>query len=132
MYGEITVQPEESLGIYADWLKLEKSRLRNINALASRTSVHPGQQLKLQFSGVSKDTFEKLRHEFHMETEEDFFKSYKVTGFRKYQVAMGDTLWDICQKKFDLPLWLLKKYNNINYNQLNYNQDLRIPVIEAL
>ncbi len=46
---------------------------------------------------------------------------------------MGDTLWDICRNKFELPLWLLKKYNHdLQYNNLASNQHLQIPIVEAL
>lgn len=131
-HGEITVQPEESLGIYAEWLKTSEGHLNSLNKLKGN-DIHPGQMLLLPFKTVSRKNFEEKRNEFHQETEEDFFSSYRVTGFQKYKVAMGDTLWEICQNKFDLPLWLLKKYNtNLNYNRLNSNQHLNIPIIEAL
>jgi len=101
--------------------------------MASSSSVHPGQKIILKFSNISRQDFQNKRNEYHQETIEDFFNAYKITGFKKYQVAMGDTLWEISQKKFGLPLWLLKRYNtSINYNQLSSDQHLRIPIIEAL
>ncbi len=132
-YGEIIVQPEESMGIYSEWLKISKKKLHILNRMASSAAVHPGQKVTLQFSNIPRRDFETKRKEFHQETIEDFFSAYKITGFKKYQVAMGDTLWEICQKKFGLPLWLLKKYNtSLNYNQLSSDQHLQIPIIEAL
>lgn len=133
VYGEIVVQPEESMGMYADWLKISKKKLHILNKMASSAAVHPGQKITLEFSNITRQSFETKRKEFHQETMEDFYSAYKITGFKKYQVAMGDTLWEICQKKFGLPLWLLKKYNaNLNYNQLSSDQNLKIPIIEAL
>ncbi len=132
-YGEITVQPDESMGIYSEWLKISKKNLHILNKMASSSSVHPGQKIILKFSNISRQDFQNKRNEYHQETIEDFFNAYKITGFKKYQVAMGDTLWEISQKKFGLPLWLLKRYNtSINYNQLSSDQHLRIPIIEAL
>ena len=105
--GVIIVQPEESIGIYTEWLKISKNEINTLNKIPANGSIHPGQKIIIPFTNTSSQEFEDLRKEFHQETEEDFFSSFKVTGFQKYQVAMGDTLWEICQKKFDLPLWLL-------------------------
>ncbi len=132
-YGQIVVQPEESLGLYSEWLEVDKKTLSAFNGLPPGSAIHPGQQLKLPFKTVSKQQFEKRRMEFHRRTEENFFSSYKITGFQKYKVALGDTLWDICENKFDLPLWLLKKYNReLQFNSLASDKYLHIPVIESL
>ncbi len=132
-YGELIVQPEESLGLLSEWLSIDQKSLSAFNALSPDSSIHPGQQLKVPFTAVSRQQFEERRLAFHSETEKDFFSSYKITGFQKYKVALGDTLWDICQNKFDLPLWLLKKYNrDLQFNSLASDQHLHIPVIEAL
>ena len=131
--GEIIVQPEESLAIYSEWLKISKKKLLTLNSFSGNESIHPGQKIALSFINTTQSVFEDQRQEFHQETEEDFFSSYKVTGFKQYRVAQGDTVWDICQNKFDLPLWLLKKYNSdLNYNKLDFRQSLKIPIVESL
>ncbi len=133
VHGKITVQPEESIGIYAEWLKISKQKLLRLSNISTEESIHPGQKIALPFINTTQQLFENLRQDFHQETQEDFFNSYKITGFKQYQVAQGDTLWDICQNKFDLPLWLLKKYNtNLNYNKIDFRQLLKIPIIESL
>lgn len=132
-FGEITVEPEESLGLYSEWLKISQQHLHTFNGLSKGSALRPGQKLKVPLSSVSLQDFEAKRLDFHQETEEDFFSSYKITGFLKYKVTLGDTLWDLCQNKFDLPLWLLKKYNrDLQYNALSRDQRLHIPVIESL
>ena len=131
--GEIIVQPEESLGIYAGWLKVRPSHLSALNGLRHNGDIHPGQKRIIPLHAVSSEKFITQRYEFHQETEEDFFSSYKITGFQNYTVAMGDTLWEICERKFDLPLWLLKKYNaDLSYTSLRFKQQLNIPIVEAL
>lgn len=131
--GEIVVHPGESLGMYAKWLNIPPKSLREVNALSSSDTVHPGQTLTILLTKTSKNTFESHRSGYHRQTATDFLNSYKITGVTTYQVASGDTLWKICQKKFDLPLWLLKRFNHdLNYNSITYNQHLNIPIIEAL
>lgn len=131
--GIVTVQPEESLGIFAEWLNVSKKELLQLNSLPQKGTIHPGQKITLPFSNTTLALFEGQRQDFHQETEQDFFSSYKVTGFKNYRVTQGDTLWDICQNKFDMPLWLLKKYNSdLKYNRLESKQHLNIPIVEAL
>ena len=59
--------------------------------------------------------------------------TYQVTGLKMYKVTAGDTLWDLCKNKFDLPYWLLRKYNSeVNFSKLATNQKLTVPIVEAL
>jgi hypothetical protein len=48
----------------------------------------------------------------HKEMEEDFFAAYRVEKTVPYRIKPGDNVWALCQEQFDLPLWLLKKYNS--------------------
>ncbi len=133
LLGEIIVQPEETLSIYAEWLKIPKNMLYSVNNIPAQASIHAGRTFLVPFVAISREDFENRRKEFHRETEEDFFSAYKITGFSKYLVATGDTLWQICRDKFDLPIWLLKRYNSdLSYDGLLPNQYLQIPVIEPL
>jgi len=50
-----------------------------------------------------------------------------------YRVISGDTLWDLCYNRFDIPLWLLRRYNrNISLTSLNKKQELIIPIVEQI
>lgn len=132
-YGKLTVQPGESLALYAEWLKISKEYIRKINGLHADNEIFPGQKLSIPFSQTTEKSFQQQRLEFHQEAEEDFYASYRVTGIQTYEVAPGDTLWSICQKKFAIPMWLLKKYNlDLQYNTLKKSQVLSIPIIEAI
>jgi membrane-bound lytic murein transglycosylase D len=133
LLGEIIVQPEETLSMYSEWLKISKSMLYSVNGIPAQSSIHAGRTFLVPFVNISREDFENRRREFHRETEEDFFSAYKITGFSKYLVATGDTLWQICRDNFDLPIWLLKRYNSeLSYDGLLSNQYLQIPVIEPL
>ncbi|MEE4243300.1 MAG: LysM peptidoglycan-binding domain-containing protein, partial [Desulfopila sp.] len=132
-FGEILVQPEESLGLYSEWLEVPESFIYSTNGIPADAFIHAGRRLVVPFVAVSKKEFENRRKHFHKETEEEFFSSYKITGFKKYMVAAGDTLWQISRDKFDLPLWLLKRYNtDLSYEGLFSDQYLQIPIIEPL
>lgn len=131
--GIVEVQPDESIGLFADWLKVTPETIRLSNNIAPGKDIYPGQQITLEFLNVAADDFEVLRFDFHQEIQEDFFNSYTVVDVTTYQVSNGDTIWDLCHKKFDLPLWLLKKYNDtLNFNRLDTSSSLQIPVLKEI
>lgn len=131
--GSITVQPEESVELIADWLKVSAASLRRLNKFSATRQLHPDEHIQISLSHVSAKKFESKRFDFHLETEEDFFNAYKIVGVSSYKVKQGDTVWEICRKKFDLPFWLLKKYNtNLNFSSLRSSQQLTIPIVKAI
>ena len=131
--GIVEVQPDESIGIFADWLKVTPEAIRLSNNIPPGQDIHPGQTIVLEFLNVTAEDFELLRFDFHQEIQEDFFNSYSVVDIATYQVLNGDTIWDICHKRFDVPLWLLKKYNEkLNYNRLASSTSLQIPVLRKI
>lgn len=133
LIGTIEVQPDESIGLLADWLRVTSSSIRISNNLSKNSSVHPGQRIKLDFINTSVSTFEENRFDYHQELQEDFFDSYRIVNVSNYQIQPGDTLWEICRDKFDIPLWLLKKYNHsLDYNRLNLSSNLKIPVLKEI
>lgn len=132
-YGTIKVQPEESLELYAQWLGERTEQLSSLNSLSPGASIFPGQRLSLPFRKLSPNGFEDKRLDFLQETEEDFFAAYTVIGQQTYRVSHGDTLWDLCYNKFDIPLWLLERYNtSINLIKLRESQELVIPIIQSI
>lgn len=131
--GRIVVQPDESVRLLADWLKVTPSSIRLSNNLSLSTDIYPGQNIVLDFLNTGIEAFEENRFDFHQELQEDFFNSYAVVGVTNYRVKEGDTLWEICRKKFDIPLWLLKKYNdNLNYSHLVLASTLQVPVLQEI
>jgi membrane-bound lytic murein transglycosylase D len=132
-YGYITVQPEESLKLYEDWLGMAGTTISALNNLAQNANVHPGQQLLLVFDRLSPTLFEEKRLDFLAKTEENFFSAFTVIGQRIYQVISGDTLWDLCYNKFNIPLWLLERYNSsISLTSLSKKQELIVPIIQQI
>lgn len=133
MQGTITVLPEESVELLASWLQIPSGELRKLNKLPSNRLLRPDETILIPLTNVSASEFEEKRFDFHLETEEDFYSAYKIIGVKVYEVSKGDTIWEICRNKFDLPFWLLKKYNtNLDFNSLRSSQQLTIPIVKAI
>jgi membrane-bound lytic murein transglycosylase D len=131
--GTIEVQPEESLGIFADWLKVTARSIHTANNLSRNADIRPGERIILDFMTTSIQAFEETRFDFHQEIQEDFFSSYTIIGVKSYRVKEGDTIWDICHNKFGVPLWLLKKYNDkLDVDRLDSSSSLQIPILSEL
>jgi membrane-bound lytic murein transglycosylase D len=132
-YGVITVEAEETLGHYADWVGVSASSIRSINGFRYGMAIHVSQRLIIPLEVVSKDEFEEKRYEYHKEMEEDFWVAYRVEGVRTYEIKKGENIWTLCNSEFELPFWLLKKYNSsIDFYRLMPSQRLIIPVIERV
>jgi len=132
-YGYITVQPEESIWLYANWLSTQGSSISALNKLSPRANIDPGQRLLLAFQQLSPDQFAKKRLDYLQETEEDFLATFKIIGKKIYHVISGDTLWDLCYNKFDIPLWLFKRYNaTVSLTGLDEEQKLIIPIVQQI
>jgi len=131
--GSIEVQPDESLGLFAEWLKVTPQSLHITNNLTPKEEIHPGQTIAVDFINVSVESFEERRFDYHQELQEDFFNSYAIVGLKTYRVEEGDTVWDICYKKFDVPLWLLKKYNTtLSFTHIGSSSNLQIPILKEI
>ncbi|MGW8193090.1 MAG: LysM peptidoglycan-binding domain-containing protein [Desulforhopalus sp.] len=132
-YGFIIIQPEESLGLFAEWLGTTSDTLARLNGIKTESAVTPGQKLLLDFNGTPPGNLENNRLDYLQETEEDFFSAFTVVGRKTYRVSPGDTLWDLCYRKFDIPLWLLERYNStMNLAKLSMHQELIVPIIQPI
>lgn len=129
-FGKILVQPEETLGHYADWLGIPTQVLRNLNNLRYGQDIQLGQEIKLVFDGVSEKEFERKRMEYHRGIEEDFFASWAIDGILVHKIKSGENIWYLCNQVYEIPYWLVRKYNpNKNLERLNMGDELIIPVV---
>jgi membrane-bound lytic murein transglycosylase D len=133
-YGVIRVEAEETLGHYARWLGIRAWDLRHLNNLRYEQSLTVNQKLKIPLAKGGKERFEAQRYEFHKEMVEDFFAAYRLMeGTRTYRVKQGDTIWSLCETEFELPFWLLKKYNpSVDFAQLKPGLRLVVPRVESI
>ncbi len=134
IYGNvIVVQPEETLGHYADWLELPTNKLRKLNNLRYGQRIRVAQHLQLSFRNVSPKTFEKRRATYHRLIQQKFFQKHRVDNCRVYTVRQGETFWTMAKKRFDVPLWLLVAWNREeNLNRVIPGQQVNVPVVTSV
>jgi membrane-bound lytic murein transglycosylase D len=131
--GSIRVEATETLGQYADWLQIATQKLRNINKLKARQPVLLGQKLNLDYSRVSRETFEQLRRDYHAKMQGEFFAQHRISGTEVYIVRRGDSLWTMTQRYSSLPIWLLRQYNpDTDLSDLRPGTQVVMPRVEAL
>lgn len=131
--GTIRVEAGETLGHYAEWLGVRAKDLRRLNGLRFGATLHFDQQLQIPLATVNREQFEERRFEYHKEIEEDFFAAYRIEEMRNYRIKKGDNIWLLSSNEFEVPFWLLKKYNtDKNFDGLKPNQQLLVPVIETI
>ena len=129
--GIIKAEVEETLGHYAEWAGVQTQQIRRLNRLAFGQTLHLHQKIKIPLNKTTPQQFEENRYEFHKRLQEDFFSVYHISELQPYLVKRGDTLWNLCLEKFDIPMWLLKNCNpEIDFADLSIRQKLVVPLIE--
>jgi len=128
--GSVAVQAAETLGHYAEWLEVKTSRLRHLNRMRYDTPVAIGQQAKLDFSRVTPETFERRRLEYHHSLQEEYFSAFEVTGTRAHTLRAGDSLWYLAERKYEVPIWLIRQFNpDLDFGALPVGTRMIIPEI---
>lgn len=131
--GSIRVEATETLGQYADWLQLPTQALRNLNKLKARQPVLLGQKLRLDYSKVSRESFEQLRRDYHAKLQGEFFVQHRISGTEVYTVRRGDSLWTMTQRFSNLPIWLLRQYNpDTDLSDLRPGTQVVMPRVEVV
>ena len=131
--GIIRVEIEETLGHYAEWLEIPTRNIRRLNGFPYGRPLPLHKKVKIPLDKISKDQFEEMRFEYHKKIQEDFFSFYKIEAVQTYRVNKGDNIWTLSNEAFEIPVWLIKKYNpKINFNDLRWSQILVIPVVRTI
>jgi membrane-bound lytic murein transglycosylase D len=126
----IHVEADETLGHYATWLEIPTQRLRELNGLRYNQDIHIGQRIRLSYDRVSAEEFQRRRFEYQRSLEEDFFSTYAVDTLRTYEIKRGQNIWQICNDIYQIPIWLVAKYNpERDLAKLNPGDTLSIPVV---
>ncbi len=122
----------ETLGHYADWLEIPTQEIRRLNHFPFRRRISARERIEIPFGKVGRELFEERRYEFHKEVEEDFFAAYEVTAVDPYTVRRGDNIWTLCQETFQLPLWLISRFNpGLDIERLRPGRRIKVPVVRA-
>ncbi len=131
--GAITVQALETLGHYADWLEIRTQRLRDLNGLRFGQNVVIGQPLKLDFSRVSAEEFERRRLAYHQSRQEAFFSSYQIEDVEDHVIRRGESLWVLAQRRYNVPVWLLRQYNpDLDLDRISPGTVVKFPRLKPI
>jgi len=129
--GTIEVQGAETLGHYADWLEVRTSRLREINKLKYGRVIAIGQRIKIDDRRVSSEEFEARRRQYHADLQENFFDRFEIDGTQTHVTRSGDSLWLLTERKYQVPLWLLRQYNpDIDFAALQKGTQITVPQVK--
>jgi membrane-bound lytic murein transglycosylase D len=129
--GIVRVTVEETIGHFAEWVHVPARDIRRMNGLRYGSALRLNQRLKVPFHKVSKEAFEARRLAFHHGLAEDFFLRYRVAGTTVYTVQKGDNIWKLSQRDFNVPLWLIKRFNSTtDFSTLAPARELIIPVVD--
>ena len=101
-----------------------------MNRIGKRGVIVVHDKIRVSFSKTRPGNFEEKRQEYHKAIQEDFFNNYEISKLAIRSVEKGETLWEICNKIYTIPLWLLSSYNaDKDINSLSVGEPIVIPVI---
>jgi membrane-bound lytic murein transglycosylase D len=131
--GVVEIQDGETLGHLADWLNIRTQRLRDLNGLQFGEPVAVGRQIRLDLSATSPETFTARRIAWHREVQDAFFVNYKVTATTEHKVKSGESLWVLTNKRYKVPVWLLRQYNpDVDFESVRAGTRIIFPRIEPV
>jgi len=130
-FGVIQVEVEETLGHYAEWLEVPASQIRRLNKIRYGRALPLNKKIKIPLHRVTGDKFEERRIEYHNELADNYFAAYRIERLVPYTIKKGDSIWKLTRVDFEIPLWLLKRYNSaLDFGSLIPAQKLYIPIVE--
>ncbi|HTQ98349.1 MAG TPA: LysM peptidoglycan-binding domain-containing protein [Candidatus Acidoferrum sp.] len=128
----IEVLPEETVGHYADWLRVQSKDLYKLNKLKEGKNVKIGARLKLDFTKVDREKFETRRRQFHSNLQTQYFAIWRISDTANYQLKGNDSLGQLVRTN-DIPLWLFRQYNpGIDPAHVQAGQTVVIPKVERV
>ena len=62
---------------------------------------------------------------------EEFKETFEVSAVQNYSVMKGESLWTI-SRKFDLPVWIVTRYNpSLRSQAPQVGDELQVPIVET-
>ncbi|HNP65963.1 MAG TPA: LysM peptidoglycan-binding domain-containing protein, partial [Woeseiaceae bacterium] len=126
----IEVQPLETLGHFGDWLEIKTQRLRDLNGLEFRAPVSVGQRIKLDLGTVDATRFEERRVAYHQTQQDRFFREHVISGVVEHEIRMGESIWILALRQYDVPIWLFRQYNpGVDLHKVRPGTKVQIPLL---
>ncbi|MEY4642701.1 MAG: hypothetical protein RLZZ227_2695 [Pseudomonadota bacterium] len=128
----IEIHTDETLGHFAQWLGMDSAALRRLNNLRANAAVRVGDRLKVDFTTVSRATFEANRKQYHSTLQAQYFASYRIRNTENYSIRNNELLGELARKR-SVPMWLFRQYNpQVDASQLKSGQIVVFPVVEKV
>jgi peptidoglycan lytic transglycosylase D len=129
----IEVQAMETLGHYADWLEIRTQRLRDVNQMPFGEGVVVGQRIRLDLSRVDSKLFEQRRLAYQEQRQEAFFRANQITDIDDHVVRPGESVWVLAQRKYHVPVWLLRQYNpDVDLDRVRPGTVVKFPRLQPI
>jgi membrane-bound lytic murein transglycosylase D len=129
----VVVATAETLGHYADWLRVSAEHLRQVNKLGYGKPVIVGRKVHLDFHRVTHEEFEQKRREYHQTLQASYFATHRIVGTEVYIARRGDSMWTITQRFAQLPIWLIQQYNpDLDLADLHPGTQIVMPRVEPV
>ncbi len=107
----ILVQDQESLIHYTQWLGLDSVEPILANNQIHHNNLKLDQQIFLPILDKNQENvFLRQRLEYHKTIEDEFKARFSLQSKSSYKIKANESLEDIA-KRFDLPIWLLRRLN---------------------
>lgn len=128
----IKVFGNETMGHYAQWLKVPSQRLFKMNRIAKNQTLRQKQKMRLDFSRVSPEEFQLNRLNHHISSIENMVKQNNLDQLLDYKLREGDSLCKITQDQYKVPTSLILYFNSKrDLTSLHPGAVIRIPVSKA-
>ncbi len=128
----IIVFSNETLGHYADWLRVSLRGLQRLNGLGRRKTIYQGQRMKLDFSRVTVEDFMQKRLNYHLDILNGFLEEKELVNFVEYRIHPGESVWELARSRYQVPMELIQYFNiDSDMNRMYPGDILRIPVFQT-
>jgi membrane-bound lytic murein transglycosylase D len=127
----IIVFANETLGHYAEWLKIPLSYLKNLNHFKNRRTIYQGQKLVVDFSRITEKEFLEKRVNYHIQLIMSFLEQKELVNLLEYEIAAGESLWNLAKYRYNVPLEIIQYFNiYTDINNLYPGDVIRIPIFQ--
>jgi membrane-bound lytic murein transglycosylase D len=104
-----------------------------MNGMKNSAQLVVGQRIKLDLSHSNKANFEAQRIAHHRDIQEAFFIRYRVTATTEHKLQAGESVWEIVQGEYNVPVWLLRQYNpDIDFGRVKPGMSIIVPKVQPV
>ena len=87
-----------------------------------------GKRIKLDFSEISVNEFEKRRISYQKSLQGEFFTQYRIDSTYQHVVKRGESLWVLALRTFKVPIWLLRQHNpDVDFQRIKPGVKITVP-----